>query len=126
MGAQIGRIVQKVSLPETSSHRPAIAIYEGRLFIAWKGSGNDNLNILCSQNLSLGVMPSFDSGKTHTSPETSDDAPALAVHRGILYIAWKGSGNDNLSVAQVDVTDLGNGELQINGIGEKIINTVAS
>src|SRR5262245_31959136 len=122
MSVHIGRIVQKVILPETSSHRPSIAFYESHLFIAWKGSGNDNLNILCSQNL-IGerVIPSFDLRKKHISNETSDDAPTLTVHRGILYISWKGSGNDNLNVAKVDVTDLGNDELQINGIGEKII-----
>jgi hypothetical protein len=53
------------------------------MYIAWKGDGNDNLN----------VMVSTDKGQTFgnkfISPETSPQAPALAAHNGNLYIAWK-------------------------------------
>ena len=41
------------------------------------------------------------------SPETSDDAPALASDGTSLFIAWKGSGNDNLNVAQVALDPAG-------------------
>jgi hypothetical protein len=126
MSAQIGRIFPKTTLPETTSHSPAVAFFEGRLFIAWKGSGNDNLNILCSQRLSDGAMPSFDSGKKHISGETSDNAPALTVFFGRLFIAWKGSGNDNLNVAPVDFADFG-GDFEIRGIvNKKILGDTSS
>jgi len=103
MGAKIGLIVEKTILPETSDHSPSMAFFEGRLFIAWKGSGNDTLNVAFSQLLNPGVRPVFDLERKHISAETSDNAPALAFHRGALFIAWKGSGNDNLNLMYSDV-----------------------
>ena len=80
---------------ETSPKSPSIASLNGRLYLAWKGDGNDNLN----------VMYSTDNGATfghkYTSPETSPQAPGLCAHNGQLYITWKGDGNDFLNVAQV-------------------------
>jgi hypothetical protein len=87
----------KVILPDTSPKSPAIASLNGRLYLAWKGDGNDNLN----------VEYSSDNGRTfgnkYTSPETSPQGPALCAHNGNLYIGWKGDGNDNLNVAQVAI-----------------------
>lgn len=83
---------------ETSPKNPSIASLNGRLYIAWKGDGNDFLN----------VMYSSDNGRTFghkfTSRETSPQAPALCAHNGNLYITWKGDGNDNLNVAIVDIS----------------------
>ena len=88
---------QQTVLGDTSPVSPSLASLGGRLYIAWKGDGNDNLN----------VMYSADNGATfgnkYTSPETSPKAPALCVHNGNLYIAWKGDGNDNLNVARVNI-----------------------
>jgi len=74
---------------------PALASLNGRLFIAWKGDGNDTLN----------VEYSTDNGRTFghkfTSDETSPQAPGLCAQGGELYITWKGDGNDNLNVAEV-------------------------
>ena len=85
----------KQTLGDTSPFSPSFASLNGRLYIAWRGDGNNNLN----------VMYSSDNGQTFgnkfTSPETSSQAPVLAVHNGMLFIAWKGQGNDNLNVAQV-------------------------
>jgi hypothetical protein len=33
--------------------------------------------------------------------DTTDQAPALVSHFGCLFLAWKGSGNENLNVAEV-------------------------
>jgi hypothetical protein len=74
---------------------PALTSLNGRLYLAWKGDGNNNLNL----------MSSTDNGRTfghkYTSTETSPEALALAAHDGTLYIGWKGNGNNNLNVAQV-------------------------
>jgi hypothetical protein len=91
-------IVDKtIIFSDTSPKNPSIASLNGRLYIAWKGDGNDNLN----------VMYSSDNGATfgnkYISPETSPQAPALCAHNGNLYIAWKGDGNDSLNVAIVDI-----------------------
>jgi len=87
----------KVTLSDTSPTSPSIASIGNRLFIAWKGNGNDYLNI----------MYSTDGGKTfgnkYTSRETSPEAPALCAHDGSLYIAWTGNNNKMLNVAKVDI-----------------------
>src|SRR5262245_39767877 len=122
MGAKIGLIVEKTILPETSDHSPSMAFFEGRLFIAWTGSGKGPLKVAFSQLLlNPGVRPVFDLERKHISAETSDNAPALAFHRGALFIAWKGSGNDSLNVAEVELRELGGGRAEIVGIVNKLI-----
>jgi hypothetical protein len=93
----IQQFANKRILSDTSSDRPAICSHNGLLFLAWKGSGNENLNVMVSNDNGQNF-----SGKM-TSPETSDSVPALASHNGKLMIAWKGSGNDQLNVAEVPV-----------------------
>ncbi|HZP25038.1 MAG TPA: hypothetical protein VFB04_16455 [Terriglobales bacterium] len=80
---------------DTSPLTPAIASLNGRIYMAWKGDGNDNLNVMYSTDNGVTF------GHKYTSPETSPQAPALCAHNGSLYIGWKGDGNDNLNVAQV-------------------------
>jgi hypothetical protein len=79
----------------TTPLTPSIASLNGCLYIAWKGDGNDNLNIMSSTDGGVTF------GQKYTSPETSPQAPCICSHNGRLYIAWKGDGNDNLNVAQV-------------------------
>jgi Peptidase A4 family len=92
-------IVNKTILGDTSPVRPALAMLNGSIYLAWKGDGNDNLN----------VMVSTDGGKTFgnkfISGETSPAAPALGINDGSLFIGWKGDGNDNLNVAVVDIDE---------------------
>jgi Subtilase family len=57
------------------------------LWIAWKGSGNDQLN----------VMSVFEPNKKIILDETSDTSPSIACNVDLLRIAWKGSGNDQLN-----------------------------
>ncbi|RSL16088.1 hypothetical protein EDE15_1597 [Edaphobacter aggregans] len=88
----------KVTLGDTSPKSPSIASLNGNLYIAWKGDGNDNLNVMGSGDNGLTFGGKF------TSPETSPQSPSICAHNGNLYIAWKGDGNDNLNVAQVNVS----------------------
>ncbi len=88
----------KVTLGDTSPRSPALASLNGKLYLGWKGDGNDHLNIMCSPDNGLTFMGKF------TSPETSPLAPCLAVHNGILVIGWKGDGNDHLNVAHVNLS----------------------
>ncbi len=110
-GAPTG-LVNKVTMGDTSPVSPTLASSNGTLYLAWKGDGNDNLN----------VMSSTDAGHTFgnkiTSPETSPVSPALADNNGQLFIAWKGDGNDNLNVAVVD-TNISLGVA--TGISRKVI-----
>jgi hypothetical protein len=88
-------IQDKVVLGETTDAAPALASSNGRLFLAWRGSGNPQLNVTLSE----------DDGRTFrlkaTFGDATDHAPALAAHDGKLFLAWTGSGNDQLNVAQV-------------------------
>jgi hypothetical protein len=49
------------------------------------------------------VNPDGSLAAKHTSAETTETDPSLTAHQGQLYIAWKGSGNDNINVARVDI-----------------------
>jgi hypothetical protein len=88
----------KVTLGDTSPKSPALASLNGKLYIAWKGDGNDHLNVMCSPDNGMTFGGKFVSG------ETSPQAPALCVHNGGLVIGWKGDGNDNLNVAHVTLS----------------------
>ena len=98
VAGQMPGLINKVTLPDTSPKSPALASMHGILFLAWKGDGNDTLNL----------ESSADNGRTFghkfTSDETSPQAPALCAHNGQIYIAWKGDGNDNLNVAQLTLS----------------------
>jgi hypothetical protein len=106
-------LTSKMVLGDTTDNGPALSFHDNALFLAWRGSGNDNLNVSVSDDRG----GSFH-GK-HTSPETSDDAPALASHNGRLYIAWRGSGNENINVAVVNRS--GSGARDIESISGKVI-----
>jgi peptidase A4-like protein len=93
--------ISKVVLPDSSPLTPALASLNGRMYIAWKGDGNDNLNIMVSTDNGQTFHNKFISG------ETSPRAPALAAHNGALLIAWKGDGNDQLNVATVNLDPFG-------------------
>jgi hypothetical protein len=93
-------IEQKVTLGDTTDRAPALASNNGRLFIAWRGSGNNQLNLAFSDDNGFTFK-----GKT-TLADSSEHAPALTSHAGRLYLAWTGRGNEKLNVAKV--TLLGN------------------
>jgi hypothetical protein len=92
----------KIVLGDTSDEGPTLASHGGRLFLAWKGSGNEQLNMMFSE----------DNGATFRGKmvfgDTSDLGPALVSHGRRLFLAWKGSGNENLNVAKVRLTLLAN------------------
>jgi hypothetical protein len=73
---------------EKTSTGPSLVLHNGLLFIAWKGSGNSNLNVAQVFNQKTKVILS----------DTSSHGPAIASWNGLLFIAWKGSGNDNLNI----------------------------
>jgi len=80
----------------TSDHSPALAAFNGRLYLAWKG--NDNLNVSSStdgQNWDPQIM--FDEFTPH--------GPALASFNGRLYIGW--TGTDEFALLNVMSTDDG-------------------
>jgi hypothetical protein len=83
----------QITLPETTDTSPTLTVFDGRLYIAWKGIGGSQLiNVESSSN---GV----NFGNKVTLPETSEGnpgpifehpSPALAGFDGSVYVAWKG------------------------------------
>ena len=90
-------LIAKAVLQDTTPFTPALASSAGKLFLAWRGDGNDQLNVMYSTNDGAAFANKY------ISPETSTDAPALVDLGGTLYIGWKGDGNKNLNVAPVGV-----------------------
>jgi hypothetical protein len=106
-------LVNKVTLGDTSPFTPSLASHDGRLFIAWRGDGNEQLNIMFSSD-----AQHF--GGKFISNETSSEPPAIASTGGRLFIAWKGSGNDNLNIAEVSLFANTAGGFGIEGLTNKV------
>lgn len=113
-GFSIGGIEDKVVLGDTSEQAPALISHNGRLFIAWKGSGNDNLNLLFSEDNGASFK-----GKA-TFGDTSHHGPALASHNGRLFLGWTGRGAGNLNVAKVTLIGNTLGAFGIGGLEDKV------
>jgi len=75
-------LASPVVLSETSPAGPALASLNGKLYLAWTGVGNNQLNIA-----SLTASGATLSGP-HISPQTSQDGPSLCTMNGDLYLAW--------------------------------------
>ena len=90
-----------IPAPETgdfSDAAPALAGLAGEVCLAWKGSGNQQLNVAVLQ-YTTGGWGSPAIGARVGVDAISDAGPALAVHRGQLVLAWKGVDNGAVNVA---------------------------
>jgi hypothetical protein len=103
-------------LGDTSEQGPALASHNGRLFLAWKGSGNDNLNLAFSDDNGR----TFPGKKTFSDSDTSHLAPALSSHNGRLFLAWTGRGDGNVNVAKVVLFANTAGAFGIEGLEDKV------
>ncbi len=109
------RIEGQKDLPgETAGDAPALASHAGRLFIAWKGSGNDEINLMLSNDGGASFVAKSVPG------ETTDRAPALASDGTALFLAWKGSDNDDINVARVILFANTAGVMGIEGLTDKV------
>ncbi len=79
---------------EYTDHAPSLSSQ----YLAWTGSGNPQLNVSAVGNNNEGRAQIV--GKI-TSSESSDGGPCLCDFNGETLIGWRGSGNFNISVAQV-------------------------
>lgn len=82
---------RKTTLNSTSPSAPAIAAFNNRLCIAWRGDGNDQLNIASSSDGKL-------FNEKHTISDLSDSGPTLAVFNNKLWMGWTGKDNQQLNV----------------------------
>lgn len=70
-------------LIEQSERGPAIATFDGRLYLAWRGTDSNLLNLMRSSDGGATFTDKF------TSPWITDASPSLVVLNGELYVAWK-------------------------------------
>jgi hypothetical protein len=78
-----------------SSLGPALAVFNNRLFMAWKGVEGDQRLFLASGPVSAsGIDLSKFSGPLNRSDQNTSQGPALAVFNGRLFVAWKGVEGD--------------------------------
>jgi hypothetical protein len=104
-----------VTLAATTDKAPALASHDGRLFVAWRGSGNKQLNLAFSEDNGLTFKG------TRTLAEASDEPPALASHAGSLFLAWTGLDNEKLNVARVVLFGNTAGGFGIEGLEGKVV-----
>jgi Peptidase A4 family len=81
---------------ETSTAGPVICVHNNQLYIAWKGNGNDNLNVAVVDMDAEGNISGF--SNKNTLGETSPFAPALTSFNQNLYLSWTGDNNNQLNV----------------------------
>jgi len=90
-------------LSQSSDNAPALVAFDGQLFLAWKGNGNNGINIMSSSD-------GFATIDNHNTPEADNfaDYPlSLAVFNNNLWIAWKGtSPTPYIQFAQVQASSL--------------------
>ena len=94
--------VKYIPAPQTGDFTdapPALAGLNGEVFLAWKGLGNQLLNVAALQYTADRGWGSPAIGSHLSITATTDAGPALAVYRGQLVLAWKGVGNNFLNIA---------------------------
>ncbi|MDG4787772.1 hypothetical protein O7626_17815 [Micromonospora sp. WMMD1102] len=104
-----------VTLGDSTDRSPALASHGGRLFLAWRGSGNDHLNLACWNDGGNTLVG------TTTLGDSSDHSPALVSHGGRLFLAWTGQGGEELNVARVVLVGNTAGGFGIDGIEDKVV-----
>lgn len=96
---------------------PAIAFVPqlNSLVFAWRGRGNNALNVAFSSTSNVSAL-----GAVWTSAEVTSDTPSITVaSNGVIYIAWKGHGNSDLSLAKLVIDTAHPGVPTATGITEK-------
>lgn len=79
--------------PGWSSTGPALAVFNGALYMAWKGMDQDQRIWWSSFDGNSWAPQQYIIDERGTTIGTSD-RPALAVFNGVLYMAWKGIEGD--------------------------------
>src|SRR5215467_5674566 len=73
-----------------TSDSPAMTVFNGRLYVAWKGAGGDERLFYNSSRDGV----NFTNQQILPGTGGTGASPTLAVFNGRLYVAWKGAGGD--------------------------------
>ena len=78
---------------------PSLAVFNGNLYVSWRGSTNNRLNVA---RYNPGD-PTHLAGKV-TLRETSFNAPSIAAFNGRLYLSWQGGDGRLNIISSADAT----------------------
>ena len=78
------RSAERAILDECSDFAPSAIVFNGEIYVAWLGRGNDQVNLL-----------NLKTNKKVTLTDTGVGGVGLAAFRGRLYLAWTGTDQDN-------------------------------
>jgi hypothetical protein len=97
-----------------TSEGPAMAMFNGKLFLTYKGKDSDDLwfNTFDGHSWLANDLEITQNGHSRTSA-----GPALAVYNGLLYLAYRGSGSDSLWYNVFDGTSWMADDLEITQNG---------
>jgi hypothetical protein len=105
-GQTFGRLAESrggapavIPFPETSDTAVGLAVGGGKVFIAWRGVGNRQINIMWAATTAL----SFSDADKTTLAETTNVPPALTFTGNGLFLSWTGD-DGRLNVAPVNTT----------------------
>lgn len=102
-----GAVVQPaaaVVIPQTTQQQPSLATFNGKLYIAWPGSNNLQLNVASSADGTTFGAPAVIPNRF----AASDTGPAIIEFLNQLYIVWAGVGNDLRIASSSDGVNFGN------------------
>ncbi len=100
---------KKQIMGDSSDRTPALASYKGRLWIAWVGVNNRQLNVMGSLN-----GHDFDTRTRQILSQTTDDRVVIAPFRNALFMGWTGRGNGEMNVIRsVNGNDFDLGTIKI-------------
>jgi hypothetical protein len=74
--------------------RPALAWFKDKLYMAWRGPGNDQDLFWATLKLQIGQPQPWSSQRGPLDKRASLTGPALMAFHGTLYMAWRGAGDD--------------------------------
>jgi hypothetical protein len=88
-----GALWNRVILPETTDHAPALGYFQGRFYLAWTGRDSEgSLNVMSSADgLSWRNKHVFRGSSGQRARSRS--GPALAASDSRMLIAWRGTNN---------------------------------
>jgi hypothetical protein len=83
---------------QKTPHAPCLAVHDGQLFVAWQSTSMDVLEV-ATVTVVDGVPTGIGTPVViHT--ETSPLGPSIASNGSVLFLSWKGDGNDHISLLQ--------------------------
>jgi hypothetical protein len=95
----------KQVMGDSSESAPALMSFRDRLWIAWTGVSNNQLNVMGSIHGN-----DFDSRTKQVMGDTSDGGPTLAVFGDRLEMGWIGVSNHQLNV----ITSMNGNDFDVN------------